>query len=589
MKKSLLNKEDKKSSLKNSHFLKHTQNSLVKPEGAKGAISKKNFLSADLQALPSGCGVYLMKDIQARVIYIGKAKNIKSRVSSYFSKDQSLKNIFLTPKIHHVDYILTETEAEAFLLEATMVKKHRPKYNIRLKDDKSYPYIRLSREDSFPRFYMERRVKKKGSLYFGPYTEAHVAKSMIGFLNEHFKIRDCSNHFMKNRTKPCLSYEMGRCTAPCVKKVSLRVYGEQVQKAKDFLTKGSGRLLKSLKQKMKTLSERQRFEEALRVKNQIRSMEFARGRSSVVGKNLKDMDVIAFYREGESVLFEVLCVRTGSLVGHKFHFVSRLPVKDTPVFSFVMQYYMDNVLPQCVLVPVQKNKKICEEALFRMHGKNTKLISDLSSHQKQLMAMAFKNAKNHFKDHIRKVVSLKEGLREIQKKMGLREIPERMECFDISHLQGRQTVASQVVFEGGVPLKAHYRRYRLRTIKGVDDFSSIKEVLDRRLKHKEMKDPDLIVVDGGRGQLQKASLALKEVGREDLALVAMAKAKTDSDFRSSELSGTEERFFIPGRKNPLVFPPHSQALKILIQLRDEAHRFAISYHRLLRQKDFLKP
>ena len=547
--------------------------------------------------LPPGCGVYIMKDQKNQILYIGKAINLKSRVRSYFSDNKSLKNRFLTPRIRQVDYILTDTEAEAFLLEASLVKKHRPRYNIRLKDDKSYPYIRLSLEDDFPRFYMERRVKKKGSLYFGPYTEVHFVKGMIYFLNEQFQIRDCSNHFMKTTKKPCLSYEMGRCKAPCVQKINKAEYQKQVLKARDFLKGGGSRIVQKMKARMQELGRSERFEEAGRLKNRIRAIELTRKKQVVVTDQQKDRDILAFYGTREAgVGFEILCVRAGSVVGHQFHFESRIRTTDPDfeesVLSFMIQYYTDHFVPDHILVPKGRPKLLSpafHQALLQIQSRKVVVSPVLSALDHKLMSMALTNAQRRFEDHVRKKQSLEKGLEDIQKKFRLPHPPERIECFDVSHFQGKQTVASQVVFEKGEAKKTDYRRYRLQTVEGVDDFASLREVLTRRLKHTEMDDPDLIVVDGGKGQLKQALWALKETGREDLTVVAMAKARSASDFKAPEVVSTEERFFIPGLKNAFVFASNSQALKILVRLRDEAHRFAISYHRRLSEKSLIPP
>ncbi len=578
-------------------------------------------LKKTVKNLPRQCGVYIMKDAGNRPVYIGKAKNLKSRVQSYFSNDKSFKNTFLIPRIHRIDYILTDTEVEAYLLEASLVKKHKPRYNVRLKDDKSYPYIRCSMEDNFPRFHIERRVKKKGSLYFGPYTDAGFVRQMIQFLNQQFKIRDCSNHFMKGRVKPCLTYHIGDCSAPCVDKVSQKNYLQQVKKSLEFL-RGKGKiLLKSMEEEMKKLSEEERFEEATRLRDRIKAIEFCRAKQSVVSQKQKNMDVIAFHREEKAILFQTLHVRSGVIVGHRFYYYdfpvssnllqrhkmkkvfshkSTLPEtasnkikslgEDHLLFGLIAQYYIDNLLPELLLLSVEQIGKdmltLLEQILFKISGKSVCIRAPKGSVEKKLMNMTLKNAYTRFKEQYSKNQSLWEALGDIQKKFHLKNLPERIECFDISHFQGKNQVASQVVFEGGVPKKEDYRRYKIQTVKGVDDFSAIKEVLDRRFRHTEHADPHLLVVDGGKGQLQQALLALKEAGREEIPVVAMAKARVKSDFSSGDVKSGKERFFIPKRKNAIVLPAHSESLKILMYLRDEAHRFAITYHRRLSQKSF---
>lgn len=555
----------------------------------------KQLLKDTIKNFPKQCGVYLMKDINSRTIYIGKAKNLKSRVQSYFSNDKNFKNIFLIPRVHNIDYILTDTEVEAYLLEASLVKRHKPRYNVRLKDDKSYPYIRCSMEESYPRFYVERRVKKKGSLYFGPYTEAYVARRMVRFLNEQFKIRDCSNHFMKSRKKPCLTYHINNCTAPCVDKVSQKDYSQQVKESLSFL-KGRGKaVLKDMESQMRTLSSKERFEEAARLRDRIKAIEFCREKQFVVGREHRNLDVVAFYKEEKAVLFQTLHVRSGAVTGHRSYYDSNINA-DQVFFSeyfcsFIIQYYMDNLMPDLILLSGEQTKDFLfstlEQALLKAHEKKVCVRNPKSNAEKKLVDMALKNARSRFTEQHSKRQILMRGLESIQKKFHLKTWPERMECFDVSHFQGKDQVASQVVFEEAVPKKEDYRKYKIRMVKGVDDFASMKEVLDRRFRHKEYPDPQLVVVDGGKGQLKKALIALKEVGKEEIPVVAIAKARVKSDFSSEKVKSGPEKFFLPGRKNALTLPANSEALRILIHLRDEAHRFAITYHRKLSQKSLI--
>jgi len=556
---------------------------------------KLSLLKNTIKKLPAQCGVYLMKDINHHIIYIGKARHLKTRVSSYFSQDKSFKNLFLTPKIYNIDYILTETEAEAYLLEAHLIKKHKPRYNIRLKDDKSYPYIRCSLEDSFPRFYMERKVNKKRSLYFGPYTEAYFARRMIQFLNEQFKIRDCSNHFMKSRETPCLTHHIGHCNAPCVNKKIKEDYNKQVKKALSFL-RGKGKsILKDMSLKMKELSQEERFEEAARLRDRIKAMELCYSKPVVVSqKKNNNIDVIVFYTQNQDILFQILHVRSGSVTGHRSHYEYNInhSLLTDYLSSFIVQYYLHNLVPDIILLSYEQTKDYeqtksnflfshLEKAIFKIHEKQVFIRTPKSKIEKQLIQMALKNAKTRWVEQQNKRKSLEEGLKEIQKIFHLKHYPERMECFDVSHFQGKNPVASQVVFENGLPKKEDYRKYKISLKKGGDDYSSIKEVLDRRFKHKEYTDPHLLVIDGGKGQLSQAIIALKQAGKETIPIVALAKARVKSDFSAKHITISAEKFFTPNRKNPYTLATHSEAFRILIHLRDEAHRFAINYQRKL--------
>ena len=554
-----------------------------------------------IKAFPNSSGIYIMKDRKNSVLYIGKAKNLKSRVQSYFVNNKSFKNQFLAPRIHHVEYIVTDTETEAFLLEAHLIKKHKPRYNIRLKDDKSYPYIRCSMEEDYPRFYLDRKVKKKGSIYFGPYTEAYSARRMIRFLSQQFKIRDCSNHFMKGRTTPCLTHQMGNCTAPCVNKVTKKSYQNQIKQAIKFLRTQNKKLLKDMKVQMQESAQLERFEEAARLRDYIHSIEFCKNQQIVIGKTNKDSDVLTCFGDKANILFQTLHIRSGSVVGER-HYYSQYMNSNSSFYDvlsiFILQYYMDNFLPELVLVDthpsfinfkkqqdIKKNFfSILEKALFKIHEKSISVRSPKTQVEKQLMSMALNNAKDRLKEKNSKQNLQLEGLKEIQKKFHLKKIPERMECFDVSHFQGSHLVASQVVFEDGVPCKEGYRKYKIKTVKGVDDFASIKEVLSRRLKHTEYKEPDLLIVDGGKGQLSQAVQVLKELRYTHIPVVAIAKARVKSDFSAKQIQSGKEKFFLPNRKNPVTFSSHSKALPLLTYIRDEAHRFAISYYRRLSQK-----
>ena len=565
-------------------------------------IKVRQTLKKSVDNFPTQCGVYLMRDKTGKPVYIGKAKNLKSRVRSYFSNDTNFKNTFLLPRVQNIDYIVTETEAEAFLMEAGLVKQHKPRYNVRLKDDKSYPYIRCSMEEAFPRFHIERKVKKRGSLYFGPYTDVGIARRMTRFLSEHFKIRDCSNHFMKSRTKPCLTYDIGCCTAPCVKKVNSKKYNLQVKKSLSFL-KGKGKeVLKDMEKQMQKLSQKEQFESAARLRDRIKAVNFCREKQSVVGTKTQNMDVMAFYGNLKEVLFQTLHIRAGAVTGHRFYYESNIKQNfKKPSWggsqppqhskdSFILQYYMDNLIPDQILLSSEQISDdlfpVLEKALFKIKGKPVKVSCPKSRSEKRLMDMALKNAQSRFKEQYSKKKTLLKGLKEIQQKFKLKSLPKRIECFDVSHFQGKDQTASQVVFENGEPKKSDYRKYKIRTVKGVDDFLALKEVLDRRFKHKEYLDPDLLIVDGGKGQLKQAVLVLKSAQKKHIAVTGMAKARVQSDFSAKEVKLGEERFFVPGRKNAIVFSSHSQGGKILIRLRDEAHRFAITYHRKLSKKSF---
>lgn len=558
------------------------------------ASEKKEKLKARVKELPNDPGVYLMKSTSDKVIYVGKAKDLRTRVRSYFqeTKQVSAKTQFLVAQIHFIDYIITKTEVEAFLLEASLIKKYRPKYNIRLKDDKSYPYIRCSIPDDFPRFYLQRKVKADGAFYFGPYTSGLHVRETIRFLNRTFQIRDCTDGFMKIRKRPCLTHQIGRCGAPCVNLISKNDYALGVESALDFLRGRNKKVLTDLNRKMKEASREERFEAAAKLRDSIQAVEAILEKQVVVShKRDIDQDVIAYFGDERGTLVEILHIRSGRVIGSQAQFLPRMnafaPDEDPKEWltSFMNQYYSDNIVPDQIILPVDLTDdiyKLMQDVFRERQQTQAQFIHALDKEQKNLLDMALKNAQSHFSDHVNRQTNVTRILEEIQGKLHLKSLPVRMECFDISNFQGAESVASQVVFEDGVPKRDDYRRYKIRTVEGANDFASMKEVLGRRFHHTEYDDPQLVVIDGGKGQLNMAVQALKEIGREDIPLVGMAKSRTEGDFTDAAVSSSEERFFLPGRSNPVVFHPNSEALKILVNMRDEAHRFAISYHRQLR-------
>lgn len=562
--------------------------------------AKIDELRTLVKEYPTQSGVYLMKSVQDKIIYVGKAKNLRNRVRSYFtdSKDHSPKTKILVQNIHHIEYILTKTEVEAFLLEASLIKKHRPKYNIRLRDDKTYPYIRLTWSQDFPRLYLSRKVKKDGSLYFGPYTSGGAVFETIRFLNRTFKIRDCTDAFFKSRTRPCLTHQIGRCTAPCVKLISEKDYKDEIEGALLFLKGKNKSVVKTMTQRMRQAAEEEKFEVAARLRDSLGAIKSILQKQAVINDTAEnDQDAIGFHGDERGCLIETLHVRQGRVLGTRSHFISTLDPNDPTndprewLVSFMNQYYEDNIIPDDVLLPVEIGgdlMKLMEAVLFERSGHKTAVRIATDEKGRSLVEMAHQNAQAHFNKYVSKSEEKMRGLDEIKERFSLPQRPTRIECYDISNFQGSETVASQVVFEDGVPNKDHYRRYKIKTVEGINDFASMYEVLSRRFKHSEYEDPQLIVVDGGKGQLSQAVRILEEIGRKDIPVVGLAKARTESDFQASEVSSSEERFFLPGRQNPVIFRSNSEALHILVGIRDEAHRFAITYHRKLRENTSLE-
>lgn len=547
-----------------------------------------------VSTFPTQSGVYLMKNEGDKILYVGKAKNLRNRVRSYFhdSLDHP-KTVVLVKQIHYVEYILTRTEVEAFLLEASLIKKHRPKYNIRLKDDKAYPYIKVSWNDAYPRLYLARKVKKDGGMYFGPYTSGGAVFETIRFLNRTFKIRDCTDAVFKSRKRPCLTYQIGRCTAPCVNYISQQDYRDEIEGALMFLKGQNKKVIKTLTKKMTTMADEEKFEVAARLRDSIQAVKSILEKQAVINDTSdKDQDVVGYYGDERGTVVETVHIRQGRVVGVRPHYLANLNTLDTQedprdwMLSFLNQYYDENVIPDEVLLPLDLGHdltKLMEAVLHERSGRSCIVKVATDNKSRALEEMAYENAKAQFEKWVSKTEEKKRGLEEIQDKLGLSKMPIRIECYDISNFQGAANVASQVVFEDGVPASDQYRRYRIRGVEGQNDFASMYEVLNRRFHHKEYDDPDLIVIDGGKGQLAQAVRILEEIGRKDIPVVGLAKARTEANFQAPEVKASDERFFLPGRSNPVIFKPNSEALHILVGIRDEAHRFAINYHRKLRE------
>ncbi len=559
----------------------------------------KEKVRETLKGFPSQPGVYLMKNSESKILYVGKAKNLKNRVRSYFNNgEQSAKTVLLVRQICDVDYIITKTEVEAFLLEASLIKKHRPKYNIRLKDDKAYPYIRISFADHFPRLYLSRRVVKDGSLYFGPYTNGFVVRETIRFLNEAFNIRDCQDGFFATRKRPCMTFEIGRCRAPCVDLVSEKEYRKEIEGALKFLKGENQKVITHLEGLMKKASKEERFEQAAKYRNSLQALKAILEKQAVINAaSEKNQDAISFHGDERGVLVATVHIRHGLVIGQRSHFLPQVNIFSENddirewLVDFVNQYYYDNVIPDEVLLPVDIGHDLTDllqKVLEERSGQPVRVRFATDEVGRGVLEIAESNAKSYFNSYVNRNESKLKALEYIQKKLKLPKIPHRIECYDISNFQGKESVGSQVTFVDGVPYKDGYRRYKIKTVEGADDYSSLKEVLQRRFKHTEWEDPDLVLIDGGRGQLSKVMAALQEIGREDVSLVGIAKARVQGEFSDQEVSASEERFFLPGQANPITFNRNEESLHILTNLRDEAHRFAISYHRKLREDSTLK-
>ncbi len=536
---------------------------------------------------PTTPGVYIMKDASCRIIYIGKAVNLRSRVKSYFgaSTDNRVFYKFLVPRIADVDCIVTESEAEALILENNLIKKHRPVYNIRLKDDKTYVSIKVTTAEEWPRVLVVRRYKRDGNLYFGPYGSASSVREMLRVIKTVFPLRTCSNAFFKGRSRACIEYEIGRCTGPCVGLVSKEKYLEDVNEVVLFLKGRNKELLRILDAKMKGAAENRQYELAARYRDQIRSIERVFETQKAEDWGLGDIDVFATAREAERVVIVEVLVREGRIVSSAAHTFKTSLEAEEIMASFLAQYYLvERYIPQEILCDTDfPEREMLAGWLRDKRGVKVEIHVPERGDKARLVDLARKNAINSFSIERTREEQIDGLLASLQSKLEMDRPPRRIECFDISNFQGSLAVGAMVSFEDGRPVKDRYRKFRIQTVVGADDFRCMREVLERRLKKGvELNDlPDLVLVDGGKGQLGVAIEIVETLGLSGrLSIAGIAKERRSK--------GTTERIFLPGRKDPIPLPQDSPESLYLQRARDEAHRFAVSYHRELRKKATLR-
>lgn len=562
-------------------------------------------LKTQVRKFPKSPGVYLMKSAQGQMLYVGKASDLRSRVGSYFNKEaHSRYHVrFLMGRVQDIDYMVTSNAKEALLLENTLIKKHRPRYNINLKDDKSYVSLKLGIRHVAPRLLVTRRIRKDGSLYFGPYASAQACREVVDLVERHFGLRSCSEHEYANRTRPCLKYQINLCTAPCVAKISLMEYGERVRQVRAFLEGRTQQVEAWAKERMNRASMSQRYEEAARFRDLLQAMKKTLERQRVHTHFGRSQDAIAWVREDKKVLIFVLPYEEGKLQEGRNFWLKSIEEDDELLESFLNQYYEEaEKIPQEILLSqALSGMALLEQVLKERRGGGFKLTVPQRGEKLRILKLAQQNAQARWERQNSQEARLSQALSEIQERLHLSEMPERIECYDISHFQGSATYGSMVTFVEGMPKKDCYRRFKLKTMKGPNDFASLYEVLCRRFRRAKEDTsldspwalPQLIVIDGGKGQLKAGLEALKDENITGVALVALAKSrvKKPEQKTSSPASGvekTQERFFLPGRKNPVTFSSHSPALKLLTFLRDEAHRFGITAQRGAQVKKSLR-
>ena len=549
-----------------------------------------------LANLPSRPGVYLMRDKGGKVIYVGKAKDLRSRVRAYFNcPDERSQIQFLVRRIEDLETLVTSNDKEALILENNLIKQYKPRYNIRLKDDKSYLSIKVTTQHPWPRILATRKIVKDGNRYFGPFSSAVAARETIDIIEKHFQLRNCTDHNFRNRSRPCLQYQIKRCMAPCVLPVAEEVYREQVRQAMLFIEGKQQELIAELKQRMHERSDAMEYEAAARIRDQIQAVEKTLEKQRMVAHWGADQDIFGLYREGGFIEVQVLLVRQGKLTDNLSYSLEDLEFPDEEIVgSLLTQFYQGHrFIPDEILLPVSlEDQEAREEYLGERKGKKVEILNPQRGDRRHLVQMAQDNAKQSFGERHDQEKARERMLRELQMQLRLKRYPQRIECFDISMIHGAAAVGSMVTFIDGEPDKNLYRHFRIRTIdasSGGDDFGMMLEMLKRRFtRGKEEADlPDLIVVDGGRGQLAMALTAMAEIGIEGVEAVGLAKMRVQAAPRSSEIERSEERVFLPGQSNPVILKRNSNALFLLQRVRDEAHRFAITHHRKLRSKQTL--
>jgi excinuclease ABC subunit C len=534
-------------------------------------------------------GVYLMKDAGGQIIYIGKARSLKKRLASYFKNSGILdaKVNILVNKIHDFDTIITGTEKEALILESNLIKRHRPRYNVVLKDDKRYPSLRIDTRDEYPNFTIVRKIGEDDALYFGPFASARAVRETLRTINKTFKLRKCKAKDFKTRTRPCLHCQMEGCLAPCCLDVDPDTYQEQVSEAIMFLRGRTPSLIRKIKKQMSAAAAAQNFERAARLRDKIYSLERTIEKQIAVTTDFKDRDIFALAEETACSVITVLAVRGGFLTGTRHYDFSEI-VSTGPemIAAFMRQYYQRHTfIPDEVLVSVEpEDADLTEDWLRGLKGKKVRLHHPVRGEKLRLVKLAEHNAQNEVKNLIASRSAEMELILRLQKKLGMDQPPRRIECFDNSNISGTEAVAAMVVFENGRPQKDLYRKYRIRSVSGHDDYAYMQEVLTRRFgKGDDAKPyPDLLMVDGGKGQLNIAVAVIREL-KLDGAFDLIGIAKKD-DAKGEK----QDKIFRPGRANPLGFGREGDLLLLLQRIRDESHRFAIGYHRQRRRKKALQ-
>lgn len=527
-------------------------------------------------------GVYRMLDEAGEVLYVGKAKNLKARVGSYFQKTaHPVRILAMVSRVQNIEYTITETEAEALLLESNLIKQLAPRYNVVLRDDKSYPYIYVSVLDQYPRLAFDRGKKQGEGRYFGPYPSAVAVRETLGQLQKLFQVRQCEDSFFRNRSRPCLQYQIKRCTAPCVTYIEEENYRQDVNDALMFLQGRSDEVIQTLMQRMDQASENLNYEAAIRYRDQIKLLRKIYEKQTVVGET-GDLDVIACAVQERTSCVQVFYIRGGRSLGNKAFF-PKTPESATVadvIAAFIPQYYSSHEMPRELLIDCElPEQELLEQALSQQTEVPVSIQSKARGRRARLLKIAHTNAENELQLRLSSQQRLLQRFEDLQQQLSLESLPERLECFDISHTGGEATVASCVVFDQNGPVKSDYRRFNISNITPGDDYAAMHQALERRyirLKKGEGKLPDILLIDGGKGQVSQAVQVLEELQIDSVMVIGVAKGP--------ERRPGEETLVLPNNDTLLHLGSNQAALHLIQQIRDEAHRFAISGHRQQRQK-----
>jgi len=555
----------------------------------KVPINPENNIQQKLTRVSGEPGVYLMKDDTGAVIYVGKARNLKKRLASYFKNSGQVdaKISILVNKISDFETVITRTEKEALILESNLIKRHKPRYNVVLKDDKRYPSLRIDLNEDYPNFSIVRKIGQDDALYFGPFSSAYAVRETLRTINKTFKLRKCKAREFKTRTRPCLHCQMEGCLAPCCGDVDPALYQEQVNEAIMFLRGRTPNLIRKVKKQMETCAQTQEFERAARLRDKIFALERTIEKQIAVTTDFKDRDVFAIARAPDCSVITVMSVRGGFLTGTRhYDFPEIISTDPEMMAAFLRQYFERHAfIPDELLISVDlADAALTAEWLRSIKKKKVDILRPQRGEKAHLVNLAEHNAQNELKNLIASRSAEMDLLLRLQKKLKIRKLPERIECFDNSNISGTDPVAAMVVFEMARAQKSAYRKYRIQTVTEHDDYAYMKEVLERRFRKtdKATPYPDLLMVDGGKGQLNIALAVIKELNLSgEFEVAGIAK----KDEKKGE---TRDKIFIPARANPIGFGREGDLLLFLQRIRDEAHRFAITYHRKRRSKRTLQ-